>query len=119
MANELQGLGQWKVGQEAIDTYNRATGKISRITDGRGGTLYVAFSNSLGTGTYEVAYDIHGRKRGDDWSRSQLAIHTPEMKLAQMRLNRRRKLAMFDWPSLPFDQSDAIVAFMREKGIKI
>ena len=120
MSNELQELGKWKVGQEVIDTYNSFTGKVSRLTDGRGGTVYVAVPQTLGAGTYEVAFDINGKKRGTDtWSRSQLEVLTPDMKLGLERRGRRRKLAMFDWSGLPFDQSDAIVTFMRDKGIKI
>ena len=70
-AKELQELGEWKVGEKVVvDRRMREYIRpITKITDGRGGTIYVENSK----------YDSKGWERGrDTWSRGMIHKLTPE-----------------------------------------
>jgi len=60
LAKELQELGGWKIGQECLlggSSLNPdSIVKVTRITDGRDGTIYVG----------DTAFDTHGSQRGGD-----------------------------------------------------
>lgn len=66
--------------------------KIDRITDGRGGTIYVG----------KEAFDKYGRLRGGDtWSRTSLEPATEEL-IREIKADFcKRRLNEFDWLSLP------------------
>jgi hypothetical protein len=113
-AKELTELGQWKVGQEVSlhgDHY-RSTHLIERITDGRGGTIYL--DNTFST------FDANGRIRSSSsWDTQRIEPMTPEIKEGIIKANRRNKLKNFDFASLTFDQASDLVLKMREMGIVI
>lgn len=124
MPKELQELGEWKVGMEALMEHGGSSLSpdeivvVSRITDGRNGTIYIKSRNPAVTTEY--AFDTHGNQRGGGaWSSAYIKPLTEEMRTKLQQQNRRSKLVHFKWKELPFEQSDKIVAFMRENGIKI
>lgn len=114
----LDELGRWKVGMDVYHTCNLrgfVIGKVVRITDGRGGTVYVTFGNPS-----ESAYDINGNERGcGTWSKTYLYPLTIEKKNEIALSIRKEKLRSFKWDDLTVEQASEIVLFMREKGIKI
>jgi hypothetical protein len=90
----------WTVGQKVIvyGTQTRHVGEISRITDGRGGTIYVG----------EASYDINGHQRGSTlWGGSHLELSTPEALQAIRAERAKNLLSKFNWHSLP-DDAEAI-----------
>jgi hypothetical protein len=113
MANDLQELGEWKVGMEVVvnGPYNsRKISKISKITDGRGGTVLVD----------DKTYDARGFGRGGDvWTRYHIVPLTPELKMEVILEVRKSKLDNFHFNTLTPEQASEIVLFMRSKGIKI
>ncbi len=105
MTKEIQSLegsefGQpinWVVGQQVI-VYGggamrwKQVRKIDRITDGRGGTIYVG----------RESYDSSGHQRGGDvWSRQHIQIATEKLLLEVRSEYAKMKLRKFDWDSLP------------------
>jgi len=112
---ELTELAQWKVGEEVVLTYpapqdRQSIRTIDKITDGRGGTIYV----------HDMAFDIHGRQRGNNQgSFFLIAPMTPDTKEGILKKNRRIKLTQFNFNSLTFDQASDLVFKMREMGIVI
>ena len=118
MAKELQELGQWKVGQEVLwEAGGASLGKsievIERITDGRGGSIYLKDNSGSG-------YDSNGFSRnGGAFHRAYITPMTPELKAQITVESRRQKLSRFDWKNLPDEQINQVITFMREKGIKI
>lgn len=93
----FMGKATWTVGQQVI-VYGggamqwKQVRKIDRITDGRGGTIYVG----------KEAYDSGGMMRGGDtWSRQHIAPATEKLLLEVRSEYAKMKLGKFDWNSLP------------------
>jgi hypothetical protein len=77
MTNPLDKLGNFVVGQDVLvtTTYEEYLSAITRITDGRGGTIYVKKPKS----GVEQAYNQHGNSRGGDgWHTSTIRVPTQE-----------------------------------------
>lgn len=88
--------------------------KITRITDGRGGTIYV------GEAPREKVFDIRGHQRGETgFSGSYIRIATLEDSKKLALDIRKRKLESFNFHGLTPEQCSEIVLFMRSKSIKI
>jgi hypothetical protein len=112
MAKELTELGEWKVGQEVILNWKWGNSilPIERITDGRGGTIYVKGKS----------FDVSGNERTSDiWNDTRIVIATDDDKKRIAMQIRKHKLTEFDFQNLTLEQASEIVAFMREKGIVI
>ena len=100
---ELQELGQWKVG-ETVTTFQRGTitgfRKISRITDGRGGTIYV-YNKNISLEVYETAYDIYGNQRGADiWNTCSIEPTTDAHRQIAKEAKAYNFLQDFNWKTL-------------------
>jgi len=114
MAKELQELGNWKVGMLVYDNGNsyrpESLTRITRITDGRGGTIYVG----------ESSFDINGSQRGSDtWSKQRIQVATP-VDLQRIKENNAiERLSRFDWKSLRGDQAVIIQDTLLTLGIDL
>lgn len=97
---ELQELDKWKVGQEVIvsrGSYNERLAKITRITSGRDGTVFVS----------DIAFDLLGHERGNRdnvWSRAYMYPATSEDIEKIAVKNRRAKVCSYHWDNLSDDQ---------------
>ena len=114
--NELNELQIWKVGMEVIvySRFSSSIQKIKKITDGRGGTIYVEIKGN------NYLFDVLGNLRTSNvWSSITIEPCTPEKKIEIQMKNRVAKLHAFDFSSLTDQQVSDIVLFMREKGINI
>jgi len=96
------GFGQhatWTVGQTVIvrnhgSLSDQRVTTITRITSGRGGTIYVG----------DLAYDSRGHQRGSDtWGGSSLYPATPEAVKEIKSAKARKLLAGFPWSKLSDD----------------
>jgi hypothetical protein len=104
-AKELQELGQWKVGQIVV-SHSGGTGgverllKITRITDGRGGTIYIE----------DIAFDLYGHERTSNsaWHSKSISPATEEDIKRIVLEDMRRYLQNFDWSK----QSDVQVSLV-------
>ena len=117
MAKELTELGEWKVGMEVIvySQLHSSVHKISRITDGHGGTIYVPVSDKS-----TMAFDSLGNLRSaDPWAQVHIQAATPELKTEIQMKVRQNKLFRFDLNELTLQQASDLVIHMREQGIKI
>ena len=114
-AKELKELGEWKVGQEVIVygsgfAHTNTISKITRITDGRGGTIYIE----------KTAYDRWKHERtSDSWYSKYIKIATESDKEEVIQESQKRKLDNFKWNTLPGSLATEIITLMRNKGIKI
>lgn len=112
---ELDKLDKWEKGQTVI-RFSSGLGacdsivKIDKITDGRGGTIYV--------GTEK--YDSNGWARGDfGYHRPHIKIATEE-DIARVRgQNASRRLARFDWTKLEPAEAYRIYELLKTNGVNI
>lgn len=115
-AKELQELGQWKVGQQVYieGSSLRCIKTISRITDGRDGTIYV--NDKGGIGAY--SFDIHGWERGgNEWRRVHIVPATEEHKKMLKAMWARTRLQAIKWSELSDDKALEIQAMMINAGL--
>lgn len=123
-AKDLQELGQWKVGNKVIVSHRGSslqpdyTAPISRITDGRNGTVYIKVKRSLEE--IERAYDKNGFERGGDvCSSSIIEPATPE-KIEKLVAERTKiRLRYFDWNKLTDTQALQLDTYLASIGINI
>jgi hypothetical protein len=113
-AKELQELGKWKVGMLGYDNGSSITSpsvvKITRITDGRGGTLYI--------NSGEKTFDISGNERGGSpWHRRHIEPATEEdLRNIQGRVIKSR-LTAFNWRRLSNENAVKVEEFLNQLGI--
>ena len=113
MSKELTELGQWKVGQMVLVIGSMNSGyegikPISRITDGRGGTIYVE----------DKAYDIYGGLRGGDtWNKWNIQPATDADAIRIRGTNARRRIANFKWNDLDPAKAVEIEKILNDNGI--
>ena len=110
---ELQELGGWKVGMTVLVTeggagnYESIT-PITRITDGRGGTIYAK----------NLSFDIHGRERsGDSWHITHIQPATDEDRIRIRGKNARHRLSKINWNELDPKKAIEIEALLNANGI--
>ena len=110
---ELQELGEWKVGlpvlltKGGIGSYESIT-KITRITDGRGGTVYAG----------DLSFDIHGRGRsGDKWHSANIQPATEEDRIRIRGMNARNRLSKIKWHELDPKKALEIETLLNSNGI--
>lgn len=110
-AKELQELGEWKVGQEVLI---RGSGlsirPITRITDGRGGTIYAG----------DNSFDKNGRQRGGDgWLYLRyITPVTEEDRIEITGKNARFRISHVEWHNLEPSKAIEIEKLLNENGIK-
>lgn len=103
----------WKVGDKVLLTRCGLAGEaicpITRITDGRGGTIYVGDGN-LATGEpYEIPFDLKGNKRAsNDWSTTGIQLATDEDYTRIRRKRMRNRIANVAWGSLPLEVAEKV-----------
>ena len=102
----------WEVGQKVI--YSSQMGEsivaITRITDGRGGTVYVG----------KEMFDASGQARGGgSWSTRSIHPLTEEKKNSIIGANVRAKLSGFNWNTLPDDVAKEAIALLRKSFPKM
>lgn len=106
----------WEVGQKVVVDRRmiESIRTISRITDGRDGTIYVKEGNS------ETAFDRFGNQRGaDTWSRARMDPATEsDVKRVKGKVA-RHQLARFDWVNMDPNKAMEIRDLLREKGLDI
>lgn len=115
-AKELQSLAAndgaypWTVGGlVAVEDQNGTSIRtVSRITDGRGGTVYVQYKRADGT-IREVAYDANGNLRGGNtWTRDHARPISEEQAQAIRNTNKSRRIASqllkHDWYKVEQDK---------------
>ena len=95
-AKELQALGPWKVGMLVLITkggmgsYESIT-PITRITDGRGGTIY----------TKDLSFDLSGRERSEEkWHTAYMSTATLDDAIRIKGMNARNRLGKVKWNEL-------------------
>lgn len=119
MTKELQQIEHngtvWSVGSKVLVSarMNSYLATISRITDGRGGTIYTKRSNDS---NYEPAYDLRGIQRGGDcWSRANISPATQK----DIDLIKGRaaicQLGKYKWSTLSPEIAIEIRNYLREK----
>jgi len=116
-AKELQELGKWKVGMLGYDNGSSLAGpsvvKITRITDGRGGTLYIN-SGRLS----EKTFDINGNERGGStWHRRHIEPATEEDLLNIQGMVIKSRLTAFNWRRLSNENAVKVEEFLNQLGI--
>lgn len=112
MAKELTELGQWKVGQKVLLTTGNIRQEsivpITKITDGRGGTIYVG----------NMLFDIMGAQRGNDiWYKSYIAPATEEDAMRIRGKNSRHRLSKVKWLELDPKKAIEIEKLLNDNGI--
>ena len=98
----------WEVGQKVVLSTSMGEGvaTITRITDGRGGTVYVG----------KEMFDASGSLRGGDtWQRRKIEPLTQEKYNEILAQNIREKLKRFNWGSLPNEIAIEIISHLRGK----
>lgn len=91
-------------------------GKITRITSGRDGTIYVSANGS----TSENAYDSYGHQRSSStWTRGNIRLASTEDIAKIYGRIRKSKLNAFDMNQLSDEDAKNIIELLREKGYKI
>jgi len=115
-AKELQELEQWKVGQKVIvhgnsnGCFRDSIATITRITDGRGGTIY----------TDDYAFDLRGCERSSDtWHSKFIEPATEEDRMRIKGEVSKSWLVGYRWPNLTGEQAIKIEALLKEMGINI
>ena len=103
----------WSVGQKVI--FRGAMGAVSvktidRITDGRGGTIYIG----------KDAFDATGSLRGGGtWSQTHIEPAT-EVEILKIRASIiKRKLKDFDWRTISDEDASTIIAYIRANHPKL
>jgi len=99
----------WTVGMEVFIQSDRhmSIRPISRITDGRGGTIYVG----------ESAYDKSGRKRASgDWHFGYISPATDKDRAIIVGKNNKAKLERFKWSSLTPEQATEIITLLTKES---
>jgi hypothetical protein len=97
---ELQELNKWKVGQTVVvyrpGNSNEELNKVTRITNGRNGTIYIK----------DMAFDLVGRERGnqDIWHRKSINPATAGDIARIKTANRRSVVCAYQWKDLRDDQ---------------
>ena len=117
-ANKLEKIEHngitWTVGDKVVvrTNHNSYIAIISRITDGRGGTIYVKSKNG------ENNFDLLGNQRGTDiWNGSIIERATQEdTKLMRGKIAISR-LKNFNWASLSPELAIEIRDFLKENYI--
>ena len=102
----------WTVGQKIVESIgeNKSIKAISRITDGRGGTIYVS-------GT---AYDASGRQRGGDiWYGSHISPATDADYKELAGSVSKARLSRFRWGNLPDEVAVDAIKLLSEKYPKM
>jgi hypothetical protein len=106
----------WEVGQRVVvdRRMNESIRTVTRITDGRDGTVYVKEGKS------ETAFDRFGNQRGaDTWSRARMEPATEsDVKRVKGKIA-RNQLSRFEWHELDPDKALEIRDLLREKGLDI
>lgn len=100
---ELQELDKWKVGQAVVVYRGRNDeylSKVTRITNGRNGTIYVN----------DLSFDLQGWERGnqDHWNRTSISPATGEDIARIIAANRRTKVCTYRWRDLSDDQITSV-----------
>jgi hypothetical protein len=110
-AKELQELGQWKVGQYVTinSRYGKSICPITKITDGRGGTIYAGNSK----------FDERGNLRGGDiWNTETITLATDEDRIEIKGRNAKYRLSEVDWSKLNNSKAIEIEKLLNDNGIK-
>ena len=110
----LTEIGQWKVGQPVLVQMGGASRResiapISKITDGRGGTIYVG----------EQLFDTDGHQRtSDSWNRAFIQPATEADVIRIKGKNARFRIANYDWQNLDPSKAIEIEKLLNENGIE-
>lgn len=101
----------WEKGKNVL--LNSSSGQritpITRITSGRGGTIYIG----------NQAFDSRGNERGGDtWSRTSIQHITPEQE-AEIRKTFRvkkliRRLEKLNWNNVPEEKIEAVCGILKD-----
>lgn len=132
-AKELQTISSpdnkniWTVGGKVAVSkrgYDTAIRTISRITDGRGGTIYIPCTNMLGNVTGEDAYDLYGRGRGGgDWDSITIRpigeIEETEIKKKFLANKLRQGLQKKGWSGVPDDIIIGIYEYLKTQNVPL
>ena len=118
MTEQLKELGKWKVGHKAVLQQFLGTESIqtiTRITNGRGGTIYVSISKNS-----DVAFDINGTERGGaNWHPRTIQPATDE-DIKQIRCNYIKfLLKQYDWSKLTEEQTINFFEYLNKSEISI
>jgi len=115
MTKELTELGQWKVGQKLyIKGSGTTTGyeailPIDRITDGRGGTIYVG----------SRLFDINGHQRGSDvWGKVNIREATEADYISIRGKNAKSRISNVNWLKLDAAKAIEIEKLLNDNGIE-
>jgi len=105
----------WAVGDKVVVVarHSEHISTITRITNGRGGTIYVKAAREDAP---EIAYDSKGRQRGSDlWNHNDISPATQE-DIARIKGKvARLQLSRFSWVNLPPDIAMEIRDYLRVK----
>jgi hypothetical protein len=111
-AKKLQELGKWKVGQTVCVKHrdNVEIDIISRITDGRGGTLYLTNS--------EKSFDLEGLSRGKTncpvWGRYTYISEVNKQEIENIKTNSiRTSLSKINWHEVSNEKILQINEFLK------
>ena len=106
----LQSLGDFIVGEKVL-VKNRSDKyilPIERITDGRGGTIYVG----------GLSFDAQGRQRGDVWQTAYISIPTKQDYVNVKGRNAIIRLRKVEWSSLTPEKAIEIEKLLNDNDIK-
>jgi len=113
MPNQLQELGQWKVGQlvlvssGGINSYEGIS-PITKITDGREGTIIVG----------EMLFDVNGKERTtDQWYGKTIRPATEEDRIRIRGKNARNRIYKVKWLELDPAKAIEIEKILNDNGI--
>lgn len=112
IAKELQEIGEWKVGQKVLVVGGRINREgiypIERITDGRGGTIYVGNTSFNATS---------GRQIGGDTCAFYMRAATEEDYLRIRGKNAAYRLSQIQWSKLDPAKVIEIEKLLNDNGI--
>ena len=112
MSKELTELGEWKVGQKVLLRFGNmgqeSITSITRITDGRGGTIYLN----------DMAFNVNGSQRGGGvWDRSHISVGTEADVIRIRGKNARYRLSKVSWMELDPAKAIEIEKLLNDNGI--
>ena len=111
MSKELTELGEFKVGDKVCiegDLGRKCISTITKISDGRGGTIYAS----------EMLFDKNGSQRGaDTWHKSYMRVATEADVIDIRGKNARNRISKYKWLDLDPAKALEIEKLLNDNGI--
>ena len=110
MSKQLTELGQWKLGQKVLisNTETESITSITKITDGRDGTIYVS----------DKKFNVNGKQRhAEVWHKFYIEVAKEEDYIRIKGKNARYRLSKVKWLDLEPTKALEVQKLLNDNGI--